>query len=71
MKVKDLLQALQGIDPETLVVVDGYEGDYTTPTSVNRIKVDGPHEDAPWYMGEYKGISKNSVSVDAIYIPRK
>lgn len=52
MKVKDLILALQKLDPEMLVLVDGYEGGYTAPSATDQIEVCGPFDRA-WYYGEY------------------
>ena len=52
MKVKELIVELQKLDPETLVLVDGYEGGYATPSVTDQIKVCGPFNRA-WYYGEY------------------
>mgnify|MGYP006893250221 CR=1 FL=1 len=54
MKAKELLEILQKLDPETLIVVDGYEGDYCAPKGAEQIHVTGPHNDVPWYYGGYK-----------------
>jgi len=54
MKAKELLEILQKLDPETLIVVDGYEGDYCEPKGAEQIHVTGPHKNVPWYYGDYK-----------------
>jgi len=54
MKAKELLEILQKLDPETLIVVDGYEGDYCVPKGAEQMNVTGPHKNVPWYYGDYK-----------------
>ena len=39
MKVKDLIQELQKLDPETLVVVAGYEGGVDEVKSLTQYKI--------------------------------
>jgi hypothetical protein len=70
MKVKELLEALKDVDLETFVVVNGYEGGYSTPTSVEIINISGPH-DVEWYYGEYEVCTKDDQDVvKAILLPR-
>ena len=40
MKVKDLIQELQKLDPETLVVVAGYEGGVDEVKSLTQYKIE-------------------------------
>jgi hypothetical protein len=54
MKAKELMEVLQKLDPETLIIVDGYEGDYSVPKRTEQIYVTGPHENVPWYYGNHK-----------------
>ena len=53
MITKELIELLQKLDPETLILVDGYEGDYDDVAAAERIEVCGPFE-TPWYYGSYK-----------------
>lgn len=53
MKAKELIELLQKLDPETLILVDGYEGDYDDVSVAERIEVCGPFV-TPWYYGSYK-----------------
>lgn len=53
MKVKELIEKLNTLDPEMLVLVDGYEGGYAALVAADLIKVSGPYE-RPWYYGEYE-----------------
>jgi hypothetical protein len=39
MKAKELIEVLQKLDPETLVLVDGYEGGYTVPIGTKQMEV--------------------------------
>ena len=52
MKAKELIEVLQKLDPETLVIVDGYEGGYTVPKFTKQMEVCGPFK-REWYYGEY------------------
>ena len=52
MKAKELIELLQKLDPETLIVVEGYEGGYCTPKKTEQIEVCGPFK-REWYYGEY------------------
>lgn len=70
MKVKELMETLQKIDPETLVLVDGYEGDYNTPKTTEIIEVFETKESA-WYYGNYKLCPKDELlRIKSIYLPR-
>jgi hypothetical protein len=69
MKVKELLEILQKLDPETLVLVDAYEGDYNTPKKVIETIVCEQHTE--WYYGDYQICPKeDSAAIKAIYLPR-
>lgn len=69
MKVKELLEILQKEDPETLFLVDGYEGDYTTPIKTHQLYV--KKQEAEWYYGEYEPCPKeDSDAIKAILLPR-
>jgi hypothetical protein len=68
MKAKELIEVLQKLDPETLVVVDGYEGDYNAVKGAEQICVTGPFE-TPWYYGDYKDCPEDElISIKAIYL---
>ena len=70
MKVKDLILALQKLDPEMLVLVDGYEGGYATPSATDQIEVCGPFDRA-WYYGEYDDCEgEESVKTKAFLMRR-
>jgi hypothetical protein len=69
MKVKELLEILQKLDPETLVLVDAYEGDYNTPKKVIETIVCEQHTE--WYYGDYQICQKEDpAAIKAIYLPR-
>ena len=70
MKAKDLIKILEKLDPETLIVVDGYEGDFDVPKGAERINVRGP-EESEWYYGEYKDCPEDDPkSMKALYLIR-
>lgn len=70
MKVKELLEILQEKDPEALVLVDGYEGDYTTPKTAKTIEV-FEVQGAAWYYGEYKLCpAEELLKIKSVYLPR-
>jgi hypothetical protein len=70
MKIKDLIKILEKEDPETLVLVDGYEGDYDTPKSIQIIEV-FEMKDTAWYYGNYKLCPKEELlRIKAVYLPR-
>ena len=52
MKAKELIEILEKLDPETLVLVNGYEAGYSTPIGTKQIEVCGPFK-RQWYYGEY------------------
>ena len=70
MKVKELIETLQKLDPETLVLVDGYEGGYAVPTGTKQIDVSGPFK-REWYYGEYDNYNKEELlKIQAILLSR-
>ena len=71
MKVKELIEILQKEDPETLVLVDGYEGGYAIPVGTKQIEVCGPFK-RDWYYGEYDDCREEELfKTKAILLPRK
>jgi hypothetical protein len=71
MKVKELIEILQKEDPETLVLVDGYEGGYAIPVGTKQIEVCGPFK-REWYYGEYDDCREAELfKTKAILLPRK
>jgi hypothetical protein len=69
MKAKELIEILEKLDPETLVLVDGYEGDYDTPQEVVETIV--CEQVSEWYYGDYRNCSKEDpAAIKAILLPR-
>jgi len=73
MKVKELIEQLQKFDPETLVMVDGYEGGYSDISDIYKVPIKlnyhkhwyyGKHEEANEYFGYM-------MDCEAIIIPRE
>ena len=60
MKAKELIELLQQLDPETLILVDGYEGDYDTVSSTAEIDVCDPFE-TNWWDGKYRSCPKDEL----------
>ena len=60
MKAKELIEQLQKIDPETIVLVDGYEGGYAIPVGIKYFDVCGPFK-REWYYGEYDDCKKDDL----------
>jgi hypothetical protein len=60
MKAKELIEVLEKLDPETLVLVDGYEGGYTALESFREIEVGEPMDRA-WYYGEYDNYKEGEL----------
>lgn len=55
MKVKDLIAALQAMEPEHMVVIPGYEGGVTELIGLNTVTVAlNVHDE--WYYGEHEVI---------------
>ena len=57
MKVKDLIEALQKLDPELMVVRAGYEGGVTeiNQVTITRVALNVNEE---WYYGEHEEIDE-------------
>ena len=70
MNAKQLIQILQELDPDILILVDGYEGGYTVPVETKQIEVCGPLI-REWYYGEYDNcVDDESCKTKAFLIPR-
>ena len=70
MNAKDLIEVLQKLDPDTIIVVDGYEGDYDVPKGAEQIYVTGPKE-TRWYYGDYKDCPEDEPGAKkALYLMR-
>jgi len=61
MKAKDLIIQLQQLDPETRVVVRGYEDGYNDIISLKPVRI-RIAKNGKWYYGEYE----DSNDADAI-----
>lgn len=61
MKVRELIEKLQQLDPEMLVVVDGYEGGADEPKSVTTARIALNYNTGSWYYGKHEFVS---VGVD-------
>ena len=70
MKAKELIEILQKLDPEALVLVDGYEGGYAVPVDTKQKNVCGPFK-REWYYGEYDDCKEGELfKTKAIIISR-
>lgn len=65
MNVKELIEQLSNLNPNTMVVRSGYEGGLAEVTSVDEIKID-LHVNTEWYYGEHEESSTGDTT--AIYI---
>jgi hypothetical protein len=54
MKVIDLVQRLQELDPEMVVVLSGYEGGYNTVSGVVEPRTFVEGVNAAWYYGPHE-----------------
>jgi hypothetical protein len=70
MNVNQLIESLQKYSGETLVLVDGYEGGFDTPSEIKTLDVAGPNPHAPWWDGRYERAKDGDVKVTGVYIPR-
>ena len=71
MKIRELIENLKQYDGETLVLVDGYEGGFDTPSEIKTLAVVGPNPHAPWWDGRYeKSKDTDPNKVIGVYIPR-
>ena len=77
MKVKDLIQELQKLDPETLVVVAGYEGGVDEVKNLTQYKIElNAYKD--WaFFGDHRALddiedrySLSSTVVDGVKLER-
>jgi hypothetical protein len=70
MKAKELIEALQKLDPETLVLVNGYEADYDTPKEAVEIIVCEQHTE--WYYGDYQICQKeDAAAIEGVLLSRR
>lgn len=53
MKVKELIEKLQAVDPELMVVRDGYEGGVCEVIDI-RLKTVALNANTAWYYGDHE-----------------
>jgi hypothetical protein len=61
MKVRELIEQLHQLDPEMLVVIDGYEGGADEPKSVTVVRIALNYNTGSLYYGKHEFVS---VGVD-------
>lgn len=70
MTVKELIERLSQLNPESLVLTRSYEGGMDAVGSIEEVKV-VYREDQPWYFGDYdtpdSGESDKPV-IEAVYL---
>jgi len=66
MKVKELIEKLQTLDPETMVVVSGYEGGFHEVTTTEIVKI-ALNVNTSRYYGEHEEIG-NGDYYDKTYV---
>lgn len=70
MRVKDLIIELQKLNPELMVVVDGYEGGVSELKIVGEITVE-LNKNNEWWWGEHDECDPNNdEAVTVCYLPR-
>jgi len=77
MKVKDLIQELQKLDPETLVVVAGYEGGVDEVKNITQYKIELDAHKGWAFFGDHAALediedrySLSSTVVDGVKLER-
>jgi hypothetical protein len=77
MKVKDLIQELQKLDPETLVVVAGYEGGVDEVKNLTQYKIELDAHKGWWFFGDHRALddiedrfSLSSTIVDGVKLEK-
>ena len=70
MKVKDLIELLSKVSPDTRLVIDGIESGYDEISKVKYIKIAKDYErsDNCYFDGEFYLASEDDISETAIYI---
>ena len=66
MKVKELIELLQGQDPEAIVVLDGAEAGYRDLPRVDTLQL-SIDTTPKWYFGKYIA----GGAIKAVYLPRE
>jgi hypothetical protein len=73
MKVKELIEKLQALDPEHMVVVDGYEGGVGELKEISTVCLSLNVNDA-WYYGEHELCDESTADPEsntyAVLLPR-
>ena len=69
MKVKELIEMLQGYDPELMVIVSGYENGANEAEHVGQVKIK-LNAYTEWYYGKHEVAERDDDPFDceAIYI---
>lgn len=57
MRVKELIEKLQALDPELMVVRDGYEGGVNEANYLDEVTV-ALHVNEEWYYGDHDVLHK-------------
>lgn len=75
MKVKELIEKLKEFDPDTLVMVEGYEGGLDTPKTIYSAPV-VLNANFEWYYGKHEEYRERKHSPHrpdcmAVIIPRE
>jgi hypothetical protein len=70
MKVKELIEKLQKVDPNALVVVNGYEDGFTELQCVKQINIKENPGHKSW-EGEYDNYPLEECNICAILLPRR
>lgn len=75
MKVHELIDKLQKLDPEMKVVVNGYEGGYDEVEKILmgvRVKHNSKKKTEDlWWLGEYEDALSTEKSESVVVLPRK
>lgn len=69
MKVKELIKELEKKDPESIVIVDGYEDGFTELKTVKSILIK-PNPSHQSWEGEYDNYPVEKCNISAILLPR-
>jgi hypothetical protein len=67
MNVRELIEKLQRYDPETMVVVNGYEGG-VNPCCICREKLIKLGVNSEWYYGNHEIVDNEEYDCKAILI---
>lgn len=65
MKVKELIEALQGCDPEAPVIVDGYEGGASEISSLSAPVEIALNVNSEWYYGPHEWVERPHAAFDS------